>query len=72
MQHLATTPLNWIQDAFPYGVDAAQRTILFWDVMRQRGNNYLAHLRRGQPPVLIFEYEGILSGTTLDRPVNYT
>jgi pimeloyl-ACP methyl ester carboxylesterase len=74
MQNLATTttPLSWIQDAFPYGLDAVQRTILFWDVMRQRGNNYLTHLRRGQPPVLVFEYEGILSGAALERPVNYS
>ena len=26
--------------AIEYGVDAAQRTILFWDVMRQRGNQF--------------------------------
>ncbi|MGD8958332.1 MAG: DUF3141 domain-containing protein, partial [Desulfobacteraceae bacterium] len=72
MQNLPAFPLGWIQDAFPYGVDALQRTILFWDVMRRRGNNYLAHLRRGQPPVLVFEYEGVLSGTELERPVNYS
>ncbi|HSM74128.1 MAG TPA: DUF3141 domain-containing protein [Desulfobacterales bacterium] len=72
MQNLPAPPLGWIQDAFPYGVDALQRTILFWDVMRRRGNNYLAHLRRGQPPVLVFEYEGVLSGTELERPVNYS
>ncbi len=71
MQNLTATPLSWIQDAFPYGLDAAQRTVLFWDVMRKRGNTYLAHLRRGQPPVLVFCYEVILSGAALERPVNY-
>jgi pimeloyl-ACP methyl ester carboxylesterase len=72
MQNLPATPLGWIQDAFPYTVDTLQRTILFWDVMRQRGNIYLSHLRRGQPPVLVFDYEGVLSGTELERPVNYS
>ena len=28
----------------PYLVDAAQRSILFWDVLRQRGNQYLEHM----------------------------
>jgi hypothetical protein len=27
-----------------YAIGAAQRTVLFWDVMRQRGNQYREHL----------------------------
>ena len=54
-----------------YMIDACQRTILFWDVLRQRGNNYLAHQQRGQPPVLQFDYEMIIDGRQLERPVNY-
>ena len=30
-----------LTSAMGYGVDAAQRAILFWDVMRQRGNQFL-------------------------------
>ena len=30
-----------------YGVDFAQRSILFWDTLRQRGNNFLEHERQG-------------------------
>ena len=30
--------------AMDYMIDAAQRTVLFWDVMRQRGNQYREHL----------------------------
>ena len=30
--------------AIEYAVDAAQRRLLFWDVMRQRGNQYHEHL----------------------------
>lgn len=66
------TPIQWMQDAFAYGQDAAQRSILFWDIMRKRGNIYLSHLRKGQPPVLVFDYEVVIEGTTLDRPVNYS
>ena len=29
--------------AMEYMVDAAQRSILFWDVMRQRGNQFREH-----------------------------
>ncbi len=57
--------------ASKYFLDAFQRSVLFWDVLRQRGNNYLKHKALGQPPVLQFEYETVLDGRTLDRPVNY-
>jgi hypothetical protein len=30
-------------------VDAAQRTVLFWDVLRQRGNQYLEHMAKQAP-----------------------
>jgi pimeloyl-ACP methyl ester carboxylesterase len=54
-----------------YAVDAAQRTVLFWDVMRQRGNQYREHLAQTVPHVLNFEAELIVDGRTLKRPVNY-
>jgi len=57
--------------AWDYWVDACQRTILFWDVMRQRGNTFLDHEDKGKPPLLVFEHEMVLDGRTLDRPVNY-
>src|SRR6185436_3948783 len=40
--------------AAQYAVDFAQRSILFWDTLRQRGNNFLEHERQGLPPVLHF------------------
>src|SRR6185369_17077517 len=55
-----------------YAVDAAQRSILLWDTLRQRGNNFLEHERQGLPPVLRFEYEVVMDGRSLERPVNYT
>ncbi|HQK47629.1 MAG TPA: DUF3141 domain-containing protein, partial [Syntrophales bacterium] len=62
---------KWLFDAWEYGFDAAQRQILFWDVLRKRGNNYIEHLRNGQPPVLTFHYEMILDGRMFERPVNF-
>jgi pimeloyl-ACP methyl ester carboxylesterase len=54
-----------------YALDCAQRAVIFWDTLRQRGNNYLEHVQQGQPPVLHFKYEMVLDGRTLERPVNY-
>lgn len=67
----AIFPTQWVSEAIAYGVDHWQRSILFWDVLRQRDNNYLAHLSAGQPPVLIFAYDTILDGRHFDPPVNY-
>ena len=63
---------NWADAAISYGLDASQRAILFWDVMRKRGNIYLDHRAKGQPPVLVFDYETIIDGRDLERPVNYS
>jgi hypothetical protein len=65
------SPFGPWQAAWDYWTDAAQRTVLFWDVMRQRGNLYLEHAEKGKPPVLVFEHEMVLDGRTLERPVNY-
>jgi hypothetical protein len=57
--------------AVEYLVDAAQRSVLFWDVMRRRGNQYMDHLAEAVPHVLDYPVELVLDGRTLDRPVNY-
>jgi pimeloyl-ACP methyl ester carboxylesterase len=57
--------------AMDYAIDAAQRTVLFWDVMRQRGNQYREHMAEAVPNVLSYEAELIIDGRTLKRPVNY-
>jgi pimeloyl-ACP methyl ester carboxylesterase/tellurite resistance protein len=68
---LSRGPLAIWQDMLAYGVDTAQRTILFWDTLREAGNNFIAHENAGCPPVLVFEYETVVDGRTLPRPVNY-
>ena len=55
-----------------YAVDFAQRAILFWDTMRQRGNDFREHQKKGLPPLLHFEYETVLDARKFARPVNYT
>jgi len=54
-----------------YATDLAQRTVLFWDALRQRGNQYVEHVQAGSPPVLHFDYEMVLDARTFRRPVNY-
>ncbi len=54
-----------------YLVDAAQRNILFWDVLRQRANNMLEHESEGLPPLLKFKYEVIADAADYDPPANY-
>jgi Protein of unknown function (DUF3141) len=66
-----TFPFGILSTATEYLVDAAQRTTLFWDVMRQRGNQFRERLTKTAPHVLEYEVELITDGRTLDRPVNY-
>jgi pimeloyl-ACP methyl ester carboxylesterase len=54
-----------------YATDCLQRSVLFWDALRQRGNNFIDHERAGKPPLLAYDYEIVVDGRKLDRPVNY-
>lgn len=59
------------QTAWDYWVDAWQRTVLFWDVLRQRSQQYDAEKAKAVPHVLSFDAELVLDGRTFERPVNY-
>jgi len=59
------------QESCQYALDAWQRTILFCDVLRRRGNQYAEHNSNPVPHVLHFDVELVLSGRALPRPVNY-
>lgn len=63
--------LSVLQEAEEYFTDACQRSILFTDTLRKRGNNYIEHIALGQPPVLIFDYHMILDGRDFEKPVNH-
>src|SRR3979409_812080 len=57
--------------ASEYLVDTAQRSVLFLDVLRQRGIQYREHLAETAPHVLNYSVELIADGRKLQRPVNY-
>ncbi len=58
-------------DVLSYQRDFWERSVLFWDTLRQRADNMLAHERAGKPPLLDFEYEVVLDARRFERPVNY-
>jgi hypothetical protein len=60
-----------LNDLFAYQRDLWERSILFLDVLRQRGDNMLAHEQAGKPPLLDFDYEMILDARRFERPANY-
>ena len=70
-QFAGSMPFAFFNSGMEYMVDAGQRTLLFWDVMRQRGQQYQEHLQEAVPNVLNYQPELVMDGRTLDRPVNY-
>ena len=71
MSQQPMTPWQIWTDWQRYATDFAQRSILFWDTIRQRGNNFVEHERAGKPPLLHFDYKMVVDGRKLKRPVNY-
>jgi len=65
------TPWDLWREGAEYAVDFAQRSALFWDTLRQRGNDYIEHERAGKPPLLAYEYDMLSDGRKFERPVNY-
>jgi hypothetical protein len=49
------SPWDFWTDWSRYAVDFAQRSTLFWDTIRSRGNQYVEHVQAGQAPVLLFD-----------------
>ena len=67
---ISAAPMVW-GPLGEYLADAAQRTVLFWDVMRQRSEQYYAQKAKAVPNVLNFEVDLVLDARTFARPVNY-
>ena len=65
------SPWELWTDCSKYAVDLWQRTILFWDALRQRGNAFVEHERAGKPPMLHFQHEVVVDARKFERPVNY-
>lgn len=70
-QPAVPSPLNALAQATDYWTDACQRSVLFLDVMRRRGEQYREHRAETAPNVLDYAAELVCDGRTLDRPVNY-
>jgi pimeloyl-ACP methyl ester carboxylesterase len=62
-------PTPW--DTWSYAVDMAQRSVMFWDTLRERGSEFVSRTSQEPKPVLHFDYETILDGRQFARPVNY-
>jgi tellurite resistance protein len=54
-----------------YAADARQRALLTADTLREAATAATAQETAGLKPVLAFDYDMVLDGATLDRPVNY-
>ena len=59
------------RDALAYSIDVWQRSMLFWDTLRERANYVLDRESSGAPDVLAFRHETLLDARRFDRPVNY-
>ncbi|MGF6288321.1 DUF3141 domain-containing protein [Paraburkholderia youngii] len=57
--------------AWHYTADFAQRSVLFWDTLRQRGNEFIERNKAGIKPALHFDYDVVLDARHFERPVNY-
>lgn len=64
-------PFGVGRTAFNYWRDSVERSVLYLDVMRERGNQYLEHMEQTKPSVLGFNTEVLMDGRTLPRPTNY-
>src|SRR5258705_3568259 len=60
-----------VASAVEYMVDAGQRSVLFLDILRRRGDQYREHLAETAPHVLSFAAELVMDGMKLEQPVNY-
>jgi pimeloyl-ACP methyl ester carboxylesterase len=60
-----------VAKAVEYIVDAGQRSVLFLDILRQRGDQYREHVAQTAPHVLSYAAELVIDGRKLEEPVNY-
>ncbi|MFA9216019.1 MAG: DUF3141 domain-containing protein [Sphingomonadaceae bacterium] len=65
------TPFDWWRQGTDYWIDACQRSVLFLDVLRQRGDERNARAAQIAPHVLHFEFDVVMDGKDGERPVNY-
>ncbi|WP_273429366.1 DUF3141 domain-containing protein [Chitinibacter tainanensis] len=62
---------SWLNTGAVYWQDSLERQALYWDTLRERGDQFLQHEAAGKPPVLKFAYELVVDARTFAQPVNY-
>jgi hypothetical protein len=62
-----TIAQNWLE----YFIDACQRSVLFLDVLRRRGNEQKEITARPMATVLHFDHELLMTGQSLPKPINF-
>ena len=67
----AASSSNFVTTWPEYMVDALQRSVLFLELLRQRGNEEIEITSRPMATVLRFGHEVLLDGRSLPRPINY-
>ena len=68
----ASSPPGGLLAGWPdYMIDALQRSVLFLELLRQRGNDEIEITSRPTATVLRFAHEVVMSGRSLPRPMNY-
>ncbi|MGP0058879.1 MAG: DUF3141 domain-containing protein [Beijerinckiaceae bacterium] len=55
-----------------YLLDCGQRWVLFLETLCRRGDSYIEREKEGFKPVLAFDYDVVVDGRKLERPVNYS
>lgn len=60
-----------VASAVEYMLDAGQRSVMFLEVLRRRGDQYRDHMAEVAPHVLHYAAELIMDGRNLPEPVNY-
>lgn len=66
-----TSVIPTFKDFHDYFTDSAERSVIFMDVMRRRGDEMLEMTNKTSSTVLHFDYEIILDGKDFARPINY-
>jgi Protein of unknown function (DUF3141) len=73
MPHRSAATASNCMTVWPeYMVDALQRSVLFLDLLRRRGNEEIEITSRPMATVLRFRHDVLIDGRSLSRPINYT
>src|SRR5690349_2592865 len=70
--NFANAYTGYFRQALEYWTDAAQRSAVYMDAMRNRGNIYIEHAVQGKPALRKFKHQLLVDARQLKRPCNYS